>query len=294
VYFPVSGVECSPLLPPLVAFAIAILTTPAGLSGAFLLLPFQMSVLGFVSPAVTPTNLLYNVVASPGGVFRYIREGRMAWPLALTVTAGTLPGIFAGALIRIRYLPDPSAIKLFAGLVLLYLGARLLYGFIGRRPLQDSDVPQQTHRSALPAGAVVSTRLVSLRRIEYEFLKETFSFRPIPVLGLALIVGLIGGIYGIGGGAIIAPFLVSILGLPVYTVAGAALFGTLLTSAAGVAFFEMLGVISFGGAAAIGPDWTLGALFGIGGLFGTYFGARLRLALLIMGLSINYIWQFFF
>jgi hypothetical protein len=47
------------------AYAIAVLTTPAGISGAVLLLPFQVSVLGTPSPSVTPTNLLYNVVATP-------------------------------------------------------------------------------------------------------------------------------------------------------------------------------------------------------------------------------------
>ena len=48
------------------AFAISLMATPAGISGAVLLLPFQVSVLGTPSPAVTPTNLLYNVVATPG------------------------------------------------------------------------------------------------------------------------------------------------------------------------------------------------------------------------------------
>ena len=48
------------------AYVIAVLATPAGISGAVLLLPFQVSVLGTPSPAVTPTNLLYNVVATPG------------------------------------------------------------------------------------------------------------------------------------------------------------------------------------------------------------------------------------
>ena len=42
------------------AFAVAVLATPAGISGAVLLLPFQVSVLGTPSPAVTPTNFLYN------------------------------------------------------------------------------------------------------------------------------------------------------------------------------------------------------------------------------------------
>jgi hypothetical protein len=68
MHFPVSGVECDVWLPPLVAFLVALLTTPAGISGAFLLLPFQMSVLGIVSPSVTPTNLVFNIVATPGGI----------------------------------------------------------------------------------------------------------------------------------------------------------------------------------------------------------------------------------
>ena len=56
------------------AFVIAVLATPAGISGAVLLLPFQVSVLGPPSPAVTPTNLLYNVVATPGALYRYWRQ----------------------------------------------------------------------------------------------------------------------------------------------------------------------------------------------------------------------------
>lgn len=48
------------------AYVIAVLATPAGISGAVLLLPFQVSVLGTPSAAVTPINLLYNVFATPG------------------------------------------------------------------------------------------------------------------------------------------------------------------------------------------------------------------------------------
>jgi uncharacterized protein len=45
---------------------VAALTTPVGVSGAVFLLPVQLSVLGVPSPSVTPTNLLFNVVATPG------------------------------------------------------------------------------------------------------------------------------------------------------------------------------------------------------------------------------------
>ena len=52
------------------AFIISAIATPAGISGAVLLLPFQVSVLGTPSPAVTPTNLLYNVVSTPSALYR--------------------------------------------------------------------------------------------------------------------------------------------------------------------------------------------------------------------------------
>ena len=46
---------------------------PRGISGAVLLRPFQVSVLATPSPSVTPANLLYNVVATPGALYRYWR-----------------------------------------------------------------------------------------------------------------------------------------------------------------------------------------------------------------------------
>lgn len=47
---------------------ISVVTAPVGVSGAVFLLPVQLSVLGVPSPAVTPTNLLFNVVAVPGAL----------------------------------------------------------------------------------------------------------------------------------------------------------------------------------------------------------------------------------
>jgi uncharacterized membrane protein YfcA len=49
------------------AYLIAAIKTLAGISGAVLLLPFQVSVLGLPGPLVTLTNLLYNVVSTPRG-----------------------------------------------------------------------------------------------------------------------------------------------------------------------------------------------------------------------------------
>ena len=287
--FEVSGLTISPLVPFLVAFFISLFVSAAGVSGAFLLLPFQVSVLGFSSPAVSPTNLVYNIVAIPSGVYRFMREGRMAWPLAWVIIAGTLPGVFIGAMIRILYLPDPKNFKFFAGCVLLYIGLRLAYSMIQKngsavekaRAVEErfyAAKNQKANVSGNDIGAVSTVRTVkfSLKSYSYSFYGEIFTFNTIGLFLLSFIVGIVGGTYGIGGGAIIAPFLVAFFGLPVYTIAGATLMATFVTSIAGVAFYAAIAPAFAASGLAVAPDWLLGALFGAGGFLGIYCGARLQ------------------
>ncbi|MBW1992039.1 MAG: sulfite exporter TauE/SafE family protein [Deltaproteobacteria bacterium] len=291
MHFPVSGVDTHPLLPPLVSLVISTFTSMGGVSGAFLLLPFQVSVLRFTSPAVSSTNLVFNIVAIPSGVYRYLREGRLNWPVALVVILGTLPGLLFGALIRINWLPDPTRFKVFVGCVLLYIGGRLFYDhtpwarrrqariqeFEARVQQRLEQVLKQaghTTGQSLPAAARVRTAQVSWRQVTFEFLGENFAFHAPALFLLALGVGLISGTYGIGGGAIIAPFLASVFQLPIYTIAGAALLSTFITSVAGVGIYYA--IAPWYPAQAVRPDLLLGALFGVGGLLGMYLGARLQ------------------
>lgn len=130
--FATSGVETAFWVPPLVALVVSTFTSIGGLSGAFLLLPFQMSFLGYFHPSVSATNQFFNIVAIPSGVYRYWREGRMVWPLTLAVIVGTMPGVMVGAFVRVTWLPDPKSFKLFAGLLLLYIGLRLLRDLLGK------------------------------------------------------------------------------------------------------------------------------------------------------------------
>ncbi len=318
VHFPVSGVDTWVFFPPLVAFVVSTFTSMGGVSGAFLLLPFQVSVLHFTSPAVSATNFVFNIVAIPSGVYRYLKEGRMAWPLTWIVIVGTLPGVLIGYYLRVLYLPDPKAFKLFVGLVLLYIGARLLYELTarsqkGKREMKALETKFNDHvkqmnadrhtrvSAGLPAEAVVRTISWSLSRVEYEFWGQRFSYNALGMLALAFGVGIVGGTYGIGGGAIIAPFCVAVFNLPVYTVAGAALMGTFLTSIAGVFFYSVMPAEA---GMTTRPDWLLGILFGAGGFAGMYAGARLQkfipqkaiklmLGLIILFLAISYILGYF-
>ena len=272
MYFPAADITANPVLLPAVAFLVSFFCSMGGISGAFLLLPFQVSILGYVNPSVSATNQFYNVVAIPSGVYRYVREGRMVWPLALTVAVGTLPGVMLGALIRIVYLPDPHTFKLFAGLVLAYIGMKLLLdlrkGNSGGKPK-----PAMTAGAGNGTAAAFVTQVnTTLRRIQYTYQGEVYACPMLPLFVLSLVIGLIGGCYGIGGGAIMAPILVSWFRLPVHTLGGATLLGTFLTSVAGIAFYSF--IAPFFPGQSVAPDWMLGFLLGIGGFVGMYFGAR--------------------
>ena len=181
------------------SFVIATLASPVGVSGAVLLLPFQVSVLGTPSPSVTPTNLLYNVVATPGALFRYWRQRQTGGPLTRTLLTGTIPGVVVGSIIRVKVVPGPRVFDAVIAFVLVPLGSWLL--------VSGGDAPTARR------STVVSEPWLIL---------------------IAVVVGCVGGIYGIGGGSILAPILIS-FGRSPREVAPATLAATLVTSIAGIA-----------------------------------------------------------
>jgi len=310
MFFPVAGIEVDLWILPVVAFVISFFASMGGLSGAFLLLPFQVSVLGFTSPSVSATNQLFNIVAIPGGVYRYLKEGRMVWPLILAVIIGTMPGVFIGAIVRIQFLPDPKNFKFFAGLVLLYIGSRLIKDLFNSKTAngKQQKAENEFHKSIKEQRNVDDSELLkvtaqkfSLFHVSYEFQGNTFSVNSIGIIALSFVVGIVGGIYGIGGGAIIAPFLITFFRLPIFTIAGATLMGTFVTSIAGVVFYQL--IAPYYPNQVITPDWGLGILFGLGGFVGIYFGAKFQkffsakiIKWILIGCillpAIYYIWQF--
>ncbi|MFE9016822.1 sulfite exporter TauE/SafE family protein [Streptomyces cyaneofuscatus] len=218
---------------------ISTMTAPVGVSGAVLLLPVQLSVLGVPSPAVTPTNLLFNVVAGPGALWRYRRDGALRGGLARRLVAWTLPGVITGAAIRVFALPGPDVFRILVAAFLLPLGAWLCL-----RTLRPA---RRRPDAAEPSATALAT--------------------------LALTVGVIGGIYGIGGGSLLGPVLAA-RGMPMARIAPATLAATFTTSVAGAAAYALLALASPPGPVA--PDWWLGLACGLGGLIGGYLGARLQ------------------
>ena len=95
--------------------------------------------------------------------------------LTRLLVAGNPPGVIAGSIVRVEFLPSARAFDAVISAVLTALGEWLLI-----RP--QIAVPPARSRQRLPAATIVA---------------------------FATIVGCVGGIYGIGGGSILAPVLIS-------------------------------------------------------------------------------------
>jgi uncharacterized protein len=216
----------------LAGLVLATVTTPVGVSGAVFLLPVQLSVLGVPNPRVTPTNLLYNVVAGPGALLRFRRIGTFDGELVRLLLVGSVPGVVIGAVIRVYVAADPDVFRLVAAAVLL------------------------------PVGVMILRRPRGLRRLA-----------PSTIRGLAFVVGIAGGIYGVGGGSLLGPVLVG-TGMTVAAVAPAALLSTWVTSIVGVATYSLVALEAPG---TVSPDWSLGLAAGLGGLVGGWLGASLQI-----------------
>ncbi len=163
-------------------------------------------------------------------------------------------------MIRVELLSGPRAFYLVIAAVLLPIGVWLAFG---RRPTGTGRRP--------PPGD---------RRIT----------------AAALLVGVVGGVYGIGGGSFLAPALVGV-GFSITEVAPAALASTFLTSIVGVFTYAIMSLRHSG---SIAPDWSVGIAIGLGGLAGGYVGTGLQsripeialkrtLGVVAMALAIRYV-----
>lgn len=269
MFFAVADISVNPLFPLAVGLAVSVLCAPAGVSGGFLILPFELNILNFSSLAVSPTNLLYNIISMPAGLWRLQREKRLLWPLGLLIALAGLPGIVAGTAVRGLYLSRPEDFKIFVALVLSFLALSLLVNLFRKTPSEAARAEAAFLKNS-------GSKSLRFRRrglwLLYSFGGRHFRLYLVYLVILASLVGLVGGIYGIGGGAIIAPVLIALFDMPVYVAAGASLLASWGAAVMGLAsylfFWPWLS-----GSSPVGPDFPLGLLFGLGGALGVYLGS---------------------
>jgi uncharacterized protein len=234
------------LLAAAAGFLVAVVCTPVGVSGAVLLLPAQTSVLGLSGPAVSSTNLLFNVVSTPGGLLRLSRTALPDRGDVLAVVAVAVPAAVAGALLRVTVLAGAGVFRVLVAAALLPLAATLFWRLAH---------PSRPRAAPAPEGGSPDG--------------------PATLLALAGLTSLVGAAVGFGGGSLLAPALAVATSRGPRAVAPLALLATLVTSVTGLVAYTLLEAVDVGARPAA-PSWTVGLALGVGGLAGGLAGARMQ------------------
>lgn len=179
-----------------------------GIGGGVIIVPTLM-LFGFSQIAANGTSLL--ALLLPVGVFgalSYHRNGMVRWRSSMIIAGGLLFGGYAGAWIANTI--DPTLLLRLYGVFLLYVGWRMA------TPLQ----------------------LVGLREVTTEGEDDRIpNDKILPVTLMGLLAGVASGMFGIGGGAVIVPILVTLMNFPQKTAVGTSL-GALLPPVGILAAFE--------------------------------------------------------
>jgi uncharacterized membrane protein YfcA len=183
---------------------IGVLVGLLGGGGSILAVPALVYAAGQSLPQAIATALLVVGITAVVALLPRLRTGQIAWRIALLFGAAGAATAFAGAAVN-RLLPDDVVLALFAALM---IGA-------GVRMLQE--------RPVTGAACAVDGSPVDWRRC----LPRT--------LAGGLVVGFLTGLLGVGGGFLIIPVLVLVLGLPMTSAIGTSLVIVALNSVAGFA-----------------------------------------------------------
>ncbi len=209
-----------------------------GGGGSILAVPALVYILGLNIGQAIPMSLIVIGIASAVGAVPKVLAHQVQWRLAAIFAAAGIPATFLGTAIG-RHLPQPVLLTGFA-LVMVVAGIRML---------QDK---VDTGTACRVGDAGINWRRCAPRSIPAGFL-----------------VGLLTGLFGVGGGFLIVPALVLMLGVEMPIAIGTSLLIIVANSAAGV--------ISHLGAAGI--DWSItGAFVGtaiIGSLIAGHHGTKL-------------------
>ena len=175
-----------------------------GGGGSVLAVPALVYVVGQPLPQAVATSLLVVGITAVIALLPRLLAGQIAWRIALVFGAAGAATAFAGAAVN-RLLPDEVVLAIFAVLMVA----------AGVRMLQD--------KPATGAACATDHGTVNWRRC-----------LPRTIAG-GLVVGFLTGLLGVGGGFLIIPVLVIVLGLPMTTAIGTSLVIVAVNSAAGFA-----------------------------------------------------------
>ena len=261
LYLPIAGLSVNVLVIILLGGGVGILSGMFGVGGGFLTTP--LLIFYGIPPTVAAASAATQVTGSSiSGVFGHLQRGGVDFRMGGVLVAGGVMGTIAGAGI-FKLLQSWGQIDTVIGV--LYV---TLLGSIGT--LMARDAWSQLKPKAQNAPIVRRKRghhpIVAMLPLRWRFYRSGLFISPLAPALLGFLTGILTVLLGVGGGFIMVPAMIYLLGMPARVVVGTSLFQILFVTAATTLVHSLT---------TYAVDIVLAGLLLIGGVVGAQIGVRL-------------------
>ena len=263
IYLPIAGQSVNAPFIIVLGFIVGLLSGMFGVGGGFLTTP--LLIFYGIPPTVAVASAATQITgASVSGVMVHMRRGGVDMKMGGVMIVGGLIGSVVGAAI-FRGLLSTGQIDVVIGF--LYV---LILGSIGFVMLKDALIAlgYVAAKTADEPRPPRHNRWVASLPLRWRFYSSGLFISPVAPLALGFIAGMLTVLLGIGGGFILVPAMIYLLGMPARVVIGTSLVMILAVSAATTMVHSLT---------TRSVDIVLAALLLVGGVIGAQYGALLTL-----------------
>ncbi|MDP5281339.1 sulfite exporter TauE/SafE family protein [Sphingomonas sp. DG1-23] len=281
LYLPIANLSVNALVIVALGLGVGLLSGMFGVGGGFLTTP--LLIFYGIPPTVAAASAASQVTgASVSGVFAHFRRGGVDVHMGLVLVAGGVIGSIVGAGV-FTLLQATGVIDTV--IAILYV---LMLGSIGGLMLHESVTAVRVGRGAVPPRPRKRRHhpLVAMLPLRWRFYRSGLYISPLAPLLLGFFTGILTVLLGVGGGFILVPAMLYLLGMGTQVVVGTSLFQILFVTAAATMVHATT---------TKAVDIVLAALLLLGSVAGAQLGARfaqkakpeyLRLALALIVLAV--------
>ena len=259
IYLPIAGMSVNALLIIALGGVVGLLSGMFGVGGGFLTTP--LLIFYGIPPTVAVASATTQITgASVSGAYAHWKRGGVDFRMGGVMIAGGLLGSLTGAAI-FRLLQNSGQIDLLIGF--LYV---ILLGGIGGLMFKDALVALGWVSVPVTTAPKRHNKWVAGLPLRWRFYASGLYISPLAPMALGFIAGILTVLLGVGGGFIMVPAMIYILGMAARVVIGTSLIMILAVSAV-TTFILALTTQSV--------DIVLAGLLLLGGVVGAQYGARL-------------------
>jgi uncharacterized membrane protein YfcA len=304
IYLPVAGIHFNVLLLLLIGFCVGVIGGFFGVGGGWIITP-ALNIFGFHMAFAIGTGLSDIFGQSIGAIRKHQKMGNVDWKLGAFSIVTSLLGFEVGSRIVIALEKAGEVGTIIRWCYIVFLAGLGLFMFYDYFVLHERQLKRlQEKELAKALGKKVNTVSNGIaEKLHNINLPPMISFPKSNVERVSLWViiivflctGFISGILGIGGGFIILPTLVYLIGLPTVIAVGTSLITVLATAAFGCFTYALDGRVEIFAAVFMLLGASIGAQIGATAVkFIKGYGIRLLFAIMIIFTSFSVITEQFY